>query len=301
MAQAADSETPLKETAQETAKDASKESTEKDEQTYHYIEKEAELTPEHLELFKQLQEYRSDILSKKIEWRIHEIEDRWKIDTIDTEAILEDLKKEQLESNSDSKSVNDDTTSNNSDENKTNEILNTNETETKDCNTNESKSDEPIVSEPTSPRSNDKATEELYTYFKEYCTDETLIRHLVGADYHIEKSKQALLRTVEWRVLSKIDEIVPQQFEKVLNCKAVYCLNKFDKKGHPICYFKILDRQLEDPWDFVKAAVFTVVMFCFSFGFFCLYTIYIYSYCISFVWESLFVYTKKAIVCTRHA
>lgn len=274
------------------SEDNTKESTDtKKEVKYYYIEKDIELTSEHLALFKELQQYREDVLSKKIEWHYHHIEDKWQVEPMDVEALLKENEEthnnNNANNNDNSDNKNDDNENTkentNNDSNNSNETNNNNNNNTENNDENDKNSKDSEKSEnKESQENNDKnskdenkneikknvkvgdkdvATEEFYEYFREFTTTQTLIRHLVGADYSVDKAKESLLKTVEWRILSKMDDIVPQQFERVLSCKGVYCLNKFDKNGHPICYFKVLKEALDDPWVLVKAAVYTVVCF----------------------------------------
>eukprot|EP00484_Ammonia_sp_Unknown_P001901 CAMPEP_0197023210 /NCGR_PEP_ID=MMETSP1384-20130603/3984_1 /TAXON_ID=29189 /ORGANISM="Ammonia sp." /LENGTH=339 /DNA_ID=CAMNT_0042451401 /DNA_START=64 /DNA_END=1083 /DNA_ORIENTATION=- len=102
------------------------------------------------------------------------------------------------------------------------------------------------------------ATEAMYQYLVSWATEITLIRAITGSDYRLEISKIALLETVQWRVNSKVDEITPDMFEAAIKTKVVYSTNQRDKKGHIICYFKILETPPEDPWVIVRAAIWTI-------------------------------------------
>eukprot|EP01084_Bolivina_argentea_P165197 287033_1 len=102
------------------------------------------------------------------------------------------------------------------------------------------------------------ATPEMYSYLARYATEPTLIRGITGSDYRLDVAKDALLETVEWRVTSKVDSITPQMFKDCINSKLVYSFNKRDKKGHLICYFKVPQTPPEDPWELVRAAVWSV-------------------------------------------
>ena len=103
------------------------------------------------------------------------------------------------------------------------------------------------------------ATEPMYKYLSQYATEVQLIRSITGSDYRLEIAKVALLETVQWRVSSKVDEITPYMFEKSMRTKVVYSMNKRDKKGHMIGYFKVLETPPDDPWMIVRAAIWSIV------------------------------------------
>eukprot|EP00483_Globobulimina_turgida_P003015 UN03020 len=103
-----------------------------------------------------------------------------------------------------------------------------------------------------------QATQAMYIYLSNYATEVTLIRAITGSDYRINIAQKALLETVQWRVSSRVDEISPLMFEKSIKTKVVFSYNQHDKKGHIICYFKVLEIPPEDPWQIVRAAVWTI-------------------------------------------
>eukprot|EP01084_Bolivina_argentea_P030254 56090_1 len=102
------------------------------------------------------------------------------------------------------------------------------------------------------------ATDEMYEYLQQYATENTLIRYITGSDYKLEVAKEALLEAIQWRVICDIDNITPGMFENSLQQKAIYSLNHIDKKGHGVCYFKILQNPADDPWIYFRAAVWSI-------------------------------------------
>lgn len=137
------------------------------------------------------------------------------------------------------------------------------------------------------------ATEPMFKYLSSYATEATLIRSITGSDYRLEIAKVAILETVQWRVSSKVDDIKPDLFEKAIKTKVIYSMNQTDKKGHLICYFKVLETPPDDPWMIVRAAIWTIVEW-----FYYLYMLYKHP-CTHYQYKHIFfvsnVYRKKAL------
>eukprot|EP01084_Bolivina_argentea_P131874 232713_1 len=102
------------------------------------------------------------------------------------------------------------------------------------------------------------ATNDMYSYLQKYATIQTLIACCIGSNYNIYIAKQCILDIVQWRTCSKIDNINPILFKNSLETKTVYNTHQFDKLGHPICHFKVLETPPDDPWMIVRAAVYTI-------------------------------------------
>ena len=102
------------------------------------------------------------------------------------------------------------------------------------------------------------ATDDMYDYLQKYATTETLIACCTGSNYDLNRAKQCILDIVQWRVCSKIDDINPELFKNSLQTKTVYNTHQFDKTGHPICHFKVLQTPPDDAWTIVRAAVFAI-------------------------------------------
>ena len=102
------------------------------------------------------------------------------------------------------------------------------------------------------------ATDDMYDYLQKYATTETLIACCIGSNFDLDTAKQCILDIVQWRVCSKIDNINPELFKNSLQTKTVYNTHQFDKLGHPICHFKVLQTPPDDSWTIVRAAVFAM-------------------------------------------
>jgi len=173
--------------------------------TLYYIESETELSSDHYILYKQLRQYRDDIISKKIKWYQKKFDNTW---------LTFDNKNDSSN----------DTNNNNNDSNSDDKIL---------------------------------ATQEMIEYLRIFGHDTNLVRCLTGGDYKIDRCKEILSEIVQWRVLSKVDNITPLQFKKPLSNHAIYSLNGYAKTGHPIIFCNILAKPLDNPWDYVAACIYT--------------------------------------------
>merc|ERR1719461_35914 len=107
---------------------------------------------------------------------------------------------------------------------------------------------------------NDKVlgTEDMYKYLEQYANTQNLIAICMGSNYNLDTAKQCILDIVQWRVMSKIDDISVQTFKNSLQTKTVYNMHTFDKHGHPIVHFNVLQFPPDDPWTIVRAAVFAM-------------------------------------------
>eukprot|EP01083_Nonionella_stella_P055009 145203_1 len=102
------------------------------------------------------------------------------------------------------------------------------------------------------------AAPDMYHYLQKYATSQTLLACCIGSNYVIDIAKQCILDIVQWRVCSKIDTITPHAFKNSLQTHTVLNMGEFDKHGHPICHFQVLETPPDDPWTIVRAAVFTM-------------------------------------------
>ena len=102
------------------------------------------------------------------------------------------------------------------------------------------------------------ATDDMYEYLQSYATTEMLIACCIGSNYNIEIAKQCILDIVQFRVCSRIDSINPEMFKNSLQTGSTFNCDEYDKAGHPICHFKILQTPPKDSWTIVRAAVFAI-------------------------------------------
>merc|ERR1711971_360078 len=99
---------------------------------------------------------------------------------------------------------------------------------------------------------------DMYSYLEKYANTQTLIAIIMGSNYDLNIAKKQIIEIVQWRVQSKIDQISPKLFENSLQTKTVFNMNEFDKCGHPICHFNVLESPPDDPWTIVRAAVYSI-------------------------------------------
>ncbi|KAI8907140.1 CRAL-TRIO domain-containing protein [Gorgonomyces haynaldii] len=70
-----------------------------------------------------------------------------------------------------------------------------------------------------------------------YLTDDALARHLVANNYNLHKAHQSLVKTVDWRISFKTDDLTLDMLREEAVHGTVYTRGS-DKHGHPIVYLK---------------------------------------------------------------
>jgi hypothetical protein len=103
-----------------------------------------------------------------------------------------------------------------------------------------------------------KTDEEYWRqHFKQYCSDQTLLRYLRAHNYNVEHSMTGLVSTLQWRRRFRPHLIQPDSIEEEQRSGKTY-LNGFDRQGHPLIYIRGHRETTKDYQTSIRQLVFNV-------------------------------------------